>query len=335
MGQPRPGIHEGMSITFLGTGGSWPTAERNTACIAVKRGPEVILFDCGEGTQRQFQRSKLSYMQVRRVFVSHLHADHFLGLAGLLQTMSMNERVDPLEVYGPPGIAEIVAGFTRLAYFKPSFAIDVRELRDGDVVPFPGYRIEARAVKHNVPNLGYALVEDPRPGRFNKPRALELGVPEGPAFGSLQTGTPVTLADGRVVRPEDVLGPARRGRKIAYSGDAVPSEAMVELARDADVLVHDSTFGDDYAEANAYGHSTSTQAAYVAKKAGVRALYLTHFSARYRDVRPLLESARRLFEKTHAAHDFLEIDVAFTEEPAEASPEPPGVAPATARRRKA
>lgn len=312
---PRPGIHEGMWLTFLGTGGSWPTSDRNTSCVAVKRGGEIILFDCGEGTQRQFQRSRLSYMQVDKIFISHLHGDHFLGIAGLMQTMHMNERGAPLRIFGPEGTEDVVRSLGRIGYFKPDFRVEARELGDKDALRFEGYRVEARDVRHNVPNLGYSLVEDTRPGRFNKVRALELGVPEGPAFGKLQAGERVTLADGRDVAPQDVMGPARRGRKIAYSGDAVPCEAMVELARDADVLVHDSTYGDDFAEANDYGHSTAAQAAYIAKKAGVRKLFLTHFSARYRDVRPLVESARRVFPSTEAAHDLLETEVSFTDEP--------------------
>ena len=323
----RPGIHDGMSVTFLGTGGSWPTADRNTAAIAVKRGPEIILFDCGEGTQRQFQRSKLSYMQVNKIFISHLHADHFLGVAGLIQTMSMNERRDPLFVFGPPGIEDILAGLTRLGYFRPDFKVNVSALKDRDVVQFDGYRVETRAVKHNVPNLGFALVEEMRPGRFNKPRALELGVPEGRAFGTLQAGESVVLSDGCEVRPEDVLGPPRRGRKIAYSGDCVPSEAMIELAADADLLIHDSTYGDDYPEANAYGHSTSSQAAFVAKKARVSQLALTHFSARYRDVRPLLESARKVFANSITAHDLFELEIRF---PQEETPPPVAAAPEAA-----
>jgi ribonuclease Z len=307
------GIHEQMRLVFLGTAGSWPTAERNTSCVALKRGSEVLLFDCGEGTQRQFQRSGLSYMEVSRILVTHLHGDHYLGIAGLVQTMDMNGRTEPLVVHGPPGTREAVAALVHIGHFKPGFPIRVEELKDKAVVDCGDYALHARALKHNVPNLGYALVEGQRPGRFHKAKALEIGVPEGPAFGKLQRGEDVTLPDGRVVRSSDLVGAPRRGRKVAYTGDCVPSEATVELAMGADVLVHDSTFGSDYAEANDYGHSTAAQAAFIAQKAKVERLVLTHFSARYRDVRPLLEEARRVFPRADAAHDFLEVEVKFAE----------------------
>lgn len=305
------GIHEQMRVVFLGTAGSWPTAERNVSSVAVKRGREVLLFDCGEGTQRQFQRSPLSYMEVHKVFLSHLHGDHFLGLPGLVQTMDMNGRTVPLHVVGPPGTTDVVRALLTIGHFKPSFPVKVEEVRDRAAIEAGDYAVHARALKHNVPNLGYALVEQERPGRFNKPRAVELGVPEGPLFGKLQRGEDVTLPDGRVVRSQDVVGPLRRGRKVVYTGDCVPSEATVDLARGADVLVHDATFGSDYAEANDYGHSTAAQAAFIAQRAGVGALYLTHFSARYRDVQPLLDEARKVFPRTEAARDLLEVEVRF------------------------
>jgi ribonuclease Z len=310
------GIHEQMRLVFLGTAGSWPTAERNVAALAVKRGPEVLLFDCGEGTQRQFQRSTLSYMDVRRVFLSHLHGDHFLGLSGLVQTMDMNGRTEPLDVVGPAGTAEVVRALVPIGHFKPGFPVRVEEVRDRARLDLGDYAVEVRALRHNVPNLGYALVEAQRPGRFHKPRAVELGVPEGPLFGTLQRGEDVALPSGALVRSADVVGPPRPGRKVAITGDCVPGEATVELARGADVLVHDSTFGPDFPDANAYGHSTSVQAAVMAQKAGARRLFLTHFSARYRDVRPLVEEARKVFPRTEAAHDLLEVDVPFPPDPA-------------------
>lgn len=307
------GIHEQMRLVFLGTAGSWPTSERNVSAVALKRGGEVILFDCGEGTQRQFQRSGLSYMEVQRVLLTHLHGDHYLGIAGLVQTMDMNGREAPLDVMGPPGTRDAVAALVHIGHFKPGFPIRVEEVRDGAVVDCGDYDVRVRALRHNVPNLGYAVTEKQRPGRFNKARALELGVPEGPLFGRLQRGEDVALADGRVVRSAEVVGASRRGRKVAYTGDCVPCEATVDLAQGADVLIHDSTFGSDYAAANDYGHSTAAQAAFMAQRAGVQQLYLTHFSARYRDVKPLLEEARRVFPRTEAAHDFLEAEVKFPE----------------------
>ncbi|HEV8358920.1 MAG TPA: ribonuclease Z [Candidatus Thermoplasmatota archaeon] len=305
------GIHEQMRIVFLGTAGSWPTADRNVSAVALKRGPEVLLFDCGEGTQRQFQRSGLSYMEVSRILVSHLHGDHFLGIAGLAQTMDMNGREAPLHIVGPAGTADAVAQLVRVGHFKPRYPIRVEEVRDGARIDCGDYVISARSLRHNVPNLGYAVTEQQRPGRFNKPRAQELGVPEGPLYGRLQRGEDVTLPDGRVVRSQDVVGAPRRGRKVVYTGDCLPNEATVQLAEGADVLVHDSTFGSDYAAANEYGHSTAAQAAFIASKASVEQLVLTHFSARYRDVAPLVEEARRVFPRTEAAHDLWELEVKF------------------------
>lgn len=328
-------MHENMELVFLGTGASWPSVERNVPAIALKRGAEILLFDCGEGTQRQFQRSTLSYMQVTKIFITHLHGDHFLGLPGLTQTMRLNERKDRLDIYGPPGIREWCV---RLGVIpdnplkekeqkgRGNYTIKVHEIESGTKLEFPGYRVLAKQVSHTVYALGYSLTEDARPGRFNKPKALELGVPEGKAFGMLQRGEPVTLDDGRTITPDMVLGAQRRGRKFAYTGDCVPCEGTVELGRNADVLVHESTYATDFPDANKHGHSTSAQAAYMAKVAKARALYLTHISPRYTNAKPLVEEARKVFKNTHEAKDLLEIVVRFP--PDEDAPEPE--APATA-----
>ncbi|MHB8606162.1 MAG: ribonuclease Z [Thermoplasmatota archaeon] len=317
-------MHENMELVFLGTGGSWPSVDRNVAAVAVKRGSDVILFDCGEGTQRQFQRSRLSYMDVAHVFITHLHADHFLGITGLVQTMRLNERRAPLTIYGPPGTKDLIGMLTSIGKSRGQYKLEILELTDGDEVKLDGFRVLARAVKHNIYALGYALVEDDRPGRFNKPRALELGVPEGKMFGKLQHGESVTLADGRIVKPSDVLGPARRGRKLAYTGDCVPCEATVELAEGADILIHDSTYASDFPDANQYGHSTSAQAAWIAGKANVGRLFLTHISPRYTDARPLVDEARKVFSETYEARDFLEFIVKFP-----ADEDAPAAEPAT------
>ncbi len=304
-------MHENMEIVFLGTSASWPTVDRNVAAVAVKRGAEVILFDCGEGTQRQFQKSRLSYMQVKRIFLSHLHADHFLGITGLVQTMRLNERRESLEIYGPEGTRELVNVLTSIGRSRGGFRVQVHELADGESVAFDGYRVEARAVKHTAPALAYGLFEDDRPGRFNKPRAIELGVPEGPLFGRLQRGLSVTLPDGSEVGPDLVLGVSRAGRRVVYSGDCVPCESVAELARGADVLIHEATYASDFADANKYGHSTSQQAAFIAKAADVRRLYLTHISPRYTDARQLVQEARQLFPESYEARDFVEYVVKF------------------------
>lgn len=313
-------MHENMELVFLGTGASWPSVERNVPAVALRRGSEILLFDCGEGTQRQFQRSGLSYMQVQKIFITHLHGDHFLGLPGLVQTMALNDRKDPLLIFGPPGIRQLCENLGVVQ--RPSkekdrdgragkFKIGVHELTSGAVLDFPGYKVHAREVRHTVYALAYAVVEEMRPGRFNKPRALELGVPEGKAFGQLQKGESVTLADGRLITPEMVLGPARRGRKVVYTGDCVPCEQTVELAQGADVLIHESTYANDFPDANKHGHSTASQAAFIAKASRVTTLYLTHISPRYTNAKPLVEEARKIFPESHEAHDLLAAVVRF------------------------
>lgn len=322
-------MHENMELVFLGTGASWPSVERNVPAVALKRGSEVLLFDCGEGTQRQFQRSPLSYMQVQKIFITHLHADHYLGLPGLVQTMRLNERREPLLIAGPPGIRELCEDLKVVPRgskdAKPAktrgrdggFQVQIVELTSPVELPFQGYKIVAREVRHTIPALAYALVEDARPGRFNKPRALELGVPEGKAFGQLQRGEPVTLEDGRVITPDMVLGPTRRGRKFVYTGDCVPCEQTVELAQGADYLVHEATYANDFPDANKHGHSTAAQAAFIAKAARVTNLYLTHISPRYTNAKPLLEEARKIFPESHEAYDMLSVVVRFpADEPA-------------------
>lgn len=302
-----------MQIVFLGTSGSWPTPKRNVSAIAVKRGPEVLLFDCGEGTQRQFMQSTLSFMQVSRVFISHFHGDHFLGLPGIVQSMSMNGREAPLEVYGPRGIERLATELLSLGYFTPGFPVKAKELPPGAELDCGEYVVRAFEAVHTVPCLSYVLEEKARPGRFSLERAEALGIPSGPLYSRLQEGETVTVG-GRTIRPEDVLGPPRRGRKIVYTGDTMPHEALLTMARGADVLIHDATTDAALEEkANRYGHSSSRQAAEIAKEAGVGLLVLTHLSPRYEDPTSILEDAKRVFESVRVAEDFTEIDVPYPE----------------------
>ncbi len=301
-----------LSIVFLGTGGSWPTVKRNVSSVAVKRGSEVILFDCGEGTQRQFQKSSLSYMQVSKVFISHFHGDHFLGLPGLVQTMQLNDREKPLHIYGPKGINQLTFELLSLGYFRPNYKIVAHELYDGDVIEFDGYVVKALRVKHNVPALAYALEEDARPGKFNKPKALSLGVPEGHLFSKLQKGQTITLKNGAKITPAMVLGTPRSGRKIVISGDTVPCPSLITFANQADVLIHDATFDASLEElANEYGHTTAQQAATIAKEAKVDRLFLTHISPRYLDHRILENEAREVFDHSYVPKDFQEVTVSL------------------------
>ncbi len=298
-----------MKVVFLGTGGSWPTKYRNVMSVAMQFGSEVILFDCGEGTQRQMMRSNLSFMKIRRIFISHFHADHFLGLPGLFQTMNLNDRTEELHIYGPKGISLLVKELTHLGYFKPKYSIIAHDLEPGEVVEGEGYTVKAVEVCHNVPAYGYVFRENDRPGKFNKPRALELGIPEGPLFRRLQQGQSVEV-DGKVFTPDMVLGPPRKGIKISYSGDTAPCPSFEEASRGADLMIHEAT--GDYSlkqKTDEYGHSTAKEAAELAKRANVLKLALVHTSPRYEEPDIILEEAKAVFPDTIVPWDLDEIEV--------------------------
>jgi ribonuclease Z len=299
-----------LRIIFLGTGGSWPTVKRNVSSVAIKRGSEILLFDCGEGTQRQFQLSNLSYMQISKIFISHFHGDHFLGLPGLIQTMQLNDRDKPLHIYGPKGIGELIDKLLTLGYFRPAYRIISHDMNAGDEIEFEDYSIRALKVKHNVPSFSYCLKEHPRPGKFNKPKAIKIGIPEGPLFSKLQHGQSVSLANGKKITPEMVLGPSRKGRMIVISGDTRPCEDMIAFSKDADVLIHEATFDSELEEtAKEYGHTTASQAAEIAKKANVEELFLIHISPRYLDYHVLENEARKVFSHSFVPKDFHEVEV--------------------------
>ncbi len=299
-----------LSIIFLGTGGSWPTVKRNVTSVAVKRGSEVILFDCGEGTQRQFQKSKLSYMQICNVFITHFHGDHFLGLPGLIQTMQLNDREKPLHIYGPKGMKKLSSQLVSLGYFRPSYKVVAREVNDGDVLEFHGYVIRVLKVRHNVPALAYCLEEKERPGKFNKLKALELGIPEGTLFSKLQRGQSIILDNGQKITSDMILGSPRKGRKIVISGDTKPYEKIIEFSKDADVLIHEATFDSELEDiAVDYGHTTAAQAATIAKKAQVERLFLNHISPRYLNHQVLEDDARKVFKNSFVPKDFQEIEI--------------------------
>ncbi|UCF12412.1 MAG: ribonuclease Z [Thermoplasmatales archaeon] len=299
-----------LKIIFLGTSGSWPTITRNVSSVAVKRGSEIILFDCGEGTQRQFQKSNLSYMQISKIFITHFHGDHFLGIPGLIQTMQLNDREKPLHVYGPHGMDKLVSQLLSLGYFKPSYKIVTHEINDGDALDFEGYTICVLEVRHNVPALAYCIEEKKRPGKFNKSKALELGIPEGPMYSKLQRGRSITLDNGKKINPSMVLGPPRKGRKIVISGDTIPYEKIINFSKRADILIHDGTFDSELKDiAGDYGHSTAFQAAEIAKKAKVEKLFLTHISPRYLDHRVIENDARKVFKNSFVPKDLQEHEV--------------------------
>jgi ribonuclease Z len=298
-----------MKLVFLGSGGGWPSKERNLPSVALKMNGEIILFDCAEGTQRQIIISSLNFMHVDKILISHFHGDHFLGLPGLIQSMYLNDRKKPLNIYGPEGTTNIVKGVLSLGYFNPTFDILTHDLKDGDEAKFQDYDLRVRTADHDIPALAFCIHEHPRKGRFFPEKAKALGVPEGPMFRKLQNGKAVDV-NGKKITPEDVLGEARHGRKIVYSGDTRPSQAVVELAEDCDVLIHDATLSKELEEkAVRYGHSSTTQAAEIASKAKAKVLFLTHISPRYDDALILEDEAKQVFKCTYSAADFLEFDV--------------------------
>ena len=299
-----------LSVIFLGTGGSVPSALRSTASVLVVRGGERMMFDCGEGTQRQLQRS-VGLTQVDEIYLTHFHADHTLGLPGLLKTYDLTDRRDPLRIFGPPGLHDLFATLRRIVG-RVGFELDLIELEEGDAVPRNGFQVQSFPVEHSVRAYGYALVEERRPGRFDPQEAARLGVPEGPAFAALQRGEAVEGESGSV-RPEDVMGEARGGRKMVITGDTAPCQVTIEASRDADLLVHEASFiEEDVQRAVETGHSTVDQAAAVAREAGVRMLALVHISARYH-VGKVLEEARKAFSETVAPRDFDLIEIPFPE----------------------
>lgn len=286
-----------LELIFLGTGGSWPTVQRNVTSVALKKDGSVLLFDCGEGTQRQIQRSSLSYMQISHIFISHFHGDHFLGISGLLQTMQLNDRKEPVHIYGPAGMDELSVKLVTLGYFKPNFPIFSHEVFDGDTLSFDRFSIDVLKTDHGVPSLAYRYREPERPGKFNKPKALSLGIPEGPFFSKLQQGKTITLSDGRKIQPQMVLGPPRPGRTVVISGDTRPINEMIPFAKHADVLIHEATFGESLKDrAHDYGHTTATQAAKIASEANVDRLVLTHISPRYLKTKQLKKEAEEVFK---------------------------------------
>ncbi len=299
-----------LAVTFLGTGGSVPSARRSTASVLVSRGGERLLFDCGEGTQRQMQRS-LGLVQADEIYLSHFHGDHVLGLPGLLKTYDLTDRQVPLRIYGPPGLTELFQVFSPLIG-RLGFKLDLIELEGVDPIPHDGYEVRPFEAAHRGRALGYALVEEERPGRFDPAAAAAAGVPEGPAYAALQRGETVEGEEGPVA-PDRVMGPGRPGRTIVITGDSAPSPATVSAAADADLLIHDGAFAEEDAQrAAATGHSTLGQAAAVAVEAHVKLLALVHISSRYH-VGKVIEEAKEVFEPTVAPKDFDVIELPFPE----------------------
>ena len=303
-----------FSLTFLGTGASMPTIDRNVAGMAVQREGETLLFDCGEGNQRQMMRYGVGFT-FQEIFFTHYHADHLLGVTGLIRTMGLQDRTTPVTLYGPKGAQRILGAAINLGIERNKFPVEILEIKPGDRLARDQYDVVVFETEHRADTVGYALVEHPRLGRFNPDRAREMGIPEGPLWGQLHKGKPVTLDDGRTIGPVDLVGPPRPGRLVVYTGDTRPHLSVIEASRGADLLVHEATFGGDEAErAKETGHSTASEAARVALEAGARRLVLTHISSRYnRDASELLAEARAVFPETVIARDGMTIDVPYSD----------------------
>ncbi|HYV04889.1 MAG TPA: ribonuclease Z [Blastocatellia bacterium] len=303
-----------MKVVPLGTSSGKPTLKRGLSALAVVCEREWLLFDCGEGTQMQIARAGLSPSRLAAVFITHLHGDHFNGLAGLLGTMGLDRRSQELTVVGPVGIREYLDTLARLRTLFIEYPLVLREFSAISeltvVYEAADFAVSAHSLDHRVFSLGYRVEERPKPGRFNLDRARELGIPEGPMFGVLQAGSPVKLDNGRIVEPKEILGPERAGKSVAYCLDTRPCASSVELARGVDLLIHEATYTNDLTEeARQYGHSTAAQAARTALEAGAHRLLITHFSTRYPDAAPLLDEARAIFAETALAHELSEVFV--------------------------
>ncbi|MGB8780270.1 MAG: ribonuclease Z [Candidatus Bathyarchaeia archaeon] len=304
-----------LRVVFLGTAAGVPTLKRGLPAILVQRDGEQLMFDCGEGVQRQMLMAGVSLNRTTRVFVTHMHGDHLMGLPGLLQTMALLGREKKLEVYGPAKINDFLHGIRETVQFVLTFPIEIHEIeRPGVVCQEDEYTVQAVRSKHVIPSFAYAYVEKPRPGRFYPEKAKALGLQEGPLWSKLQRGQRVKLPNGRAIKPEEVMGPPRQGRKIVYTGDTRPFKRLEKFAANADLLIHDSTLGDELAErAEKYGHSTVDQAAESAKKAKVKQLILTHISQRYEDTSTWLKQARKIFKNTVMAEDFMQVEIPLLE----------------------
>ena len=297
-----------MELIFLGTSSALPTKDRNHSAVALKAFGEIILLDCGEGTQRQMTRARLSPMKINKILLTHFHGDHFLGLPGLVQSMAFRGRKNPLHIFGPVGTSQIMDCIKNLGYFNLSFPIHTYELDSGLVIENEDYRVSCCPTKHTVPNLAYSI-EEKRSPKYLLDKAIALGVKPGPDFGKLQAGIPINL-NGETVLPEQVLGEERKGRRIVYSGDTRPCSNMINFSFRADVLIHESTFDDSHQDkALENGHSTASEASQIAKSAQVRKLILTHISTRYRDTDLLEKEALKIFENPILAEDLMRIKV--------------------------
>jgi len=294
-----------LRIVILGSAAGLPTPERNLSAVLMEVDGEQLLFDCGEGTQRQMIKARLSPCRRMKIFITHLHGDHLFGLPGLIQTMNLMNRSYPLEVYGPPGLKEFLNETTLSTMSEPVFDLSLHEASEGEVCRTRSYRVMGAWGDHSTPNMAYKVIFGESAGKFSAKKAAKLGIPEGPLRSELKAGRPVMLGDGRKVYPAEVLGKPLKGRSVVYTGDTKPTPGIIRLAEGSDLLIHEATFSSELAERAAEeGHSTAEGAARVAKEANVKRLLLTHLSARYPDPKVLEEEAKKIFNDVEVTEDF-------------------------------
>jgi ribonuclease Z len=298
-----------MEIIFLGTSGGLPTKDRNLPAIAIRSKGKIILLDCGEGCQIQMVKAGLSLLKVTHILITHLHGDHFLGLPGLLQTCKLLNRKRGLDIIGPPGLADFMADMEKIIRVSEHYDINISEVHGGETIEHPQYIIKCKKVKHSVHSLAFSLEEKPHPRKFRPENAKELEIPKGPLWKKLQMGKTVQLSDGRIIQPSQVSGPPVKRTKIVYSGDTLPCPEMVQIASNADILIHESTYTDSQTDrALETQHSTTIQAAGTAKQANVKKLILTHISPRYKSADEIVNEAKTIFANTSIANDLQRVE---------------------------
>ncbi len=300
-----------MKVYFLGTSSAVPTAKRGLSSVAITRGKEVFIFDVGEGMQRNFLQTGIGVNKIMSIFITHMHSDHVIGLLGLLQTLSLFKRKEEVRIYGPNELLEFIAVNKRLLNFNITYPLRFKEVKEGIVVKSKEYTINAIANEHSIESYAYTLEEMPRPGVFYPEKAIALGIPKGTLWHKLQHGESIEI-NGRIIKPEDVTGEKRKGRKIGISGDTRPNEHLIDFFKDSNLLIFDSTYGDNHKDnARENMHSTASEAAYIANKANVKLLVLTHFSARYDDTNILVEEAKKIHPNVISAEDMLCLDIPY------------------------
>ncbi|MEM0134752.1 MAG: ribonuclease Z [Thermoplasmatales archaeon] len=300
-----------IRLYFLGTGGSWPTPQRNTLSIGIRVDDEALLFDCGEGAQTSLMKSSLSLMKIKRIFITHFHGDHFLGLPGLIQTMSFYGRTEPLEIYGPIGASSVLGNLLSIGYYSLNFEIRIEELKGNGTVNFGDYSVSYAKANHTIPALSYSLTEKEY-SRLEESKIKELGVPRHLLEKIRKEGS--VQVNGKIIRLEDISAGLRKGRKVSYSGDTRRDQSLLELFKNSTVLIHEST-GEKSNESKviSYGHSTGRDAGIQARDSNSRKLVLVHFSPRYNDIKPILEEAKVVFNNVSAADELMELEVGIND----------------------